>query len=265
MIKSREFIEAQLDRLLPKSNIEPKSLHRAMRYSIFSGGKRLRPIIVIESCRAAGGSVSDAIDAACAIEMIHTYSLIHDDLPSMDNDDYRRGRLSCHKRFGEATAILAGDGLLTQAFYVLAGIKKMSRLRMALKELSLAIGSLGMVGGQEADLRKKKRRDSRDLKFIAENKTAALFRASAALGAILGGGKKREIKALSSFGRLFGTAFQLADDAFDNDGYARIIGKNNTEILAREFMEKAKAQLILLGKKAYRLREITDETFKQYK
>lgn len=252
------MIDKELDRLLPKANEEPRALHRAMRYSVFSGGKRLRPILAIESCRLCGGRITDVIRPACAIEMIHTYSLIHDDLPAMDNDDYRRGRPSCHKRFGEATAILAGDALLTLAFSLLANDKDKEHSNKAIRELSKNIGSRGMVGGQEVDLKNKRSLNKKTLNFIMENKTAALFKASLMLGAIFGNADKRKEAALYRFGKFLGLAFQLMDDYFDNDGYARIIGKDKTRKKALEFIEKAKGQLRPFGKRADRLKALAD-------
>lgn len=256
--KKRVLIDRKLDRLLPKKEIRPQTLHCAIRYSVFSGGKRIRPILAIEACRLSGGKTADVIDAACAIEMIHTFSLIHDDLPSMDNDDYRRGKPTCHKKFSEATAILTGNALLTQAFGTLAGKKRTNRLNKVVSKLSKAIGSLGMAGGQEVDLRKRRTLNKDDLNFIIENKTASLFEASMMVGAIFGNADKREEEALCKFGRFLGIAFQLMDDSFDNDGYARIIGREKTKRKASEFIKRAKTKLRQFGPRADRLRELAD-------
>ena len=256
-MKDRKLIEKRLRELLPKASARPKTLHSAMRYSVFSGGKRLRPILALEACRLSGGKTKDALDAACAIEMVHTYSLIHDDLPSMDNDDYRRGKLSCHKKYGEATAILAGDALLTRAFGILARIKKRRVLNRAVTEFAKAIGSLGMVGGQEADLKSRSSLTKKKSGFITEHKTASLFKASMLLGAIFGSANTQKEQALTRFGLSFGMAFQLMDDSFDSDGYARIIGKRKTKNMALEFAKRANAQLRIFGKKADKLRALT--------
>lgn len=252
------MIDGELDRILPKASVRPRFLHRAMRYSIFSGGKRLRPIITIESCRLCGGRIEDAINAACAVEMVHTFSLIHDDLPPMDDDDYRRGKPSCHKRFGEATAILAGDALLTEAFGVLAKMGNKKYIDRVVKELSKTLGSLGMAGGQEEDLRKRRSLKKDDLDFIIKNKTAALFKTSAMLGVICAdAGRKRE-ETLSRFGRYLGTAFQLADDTFDKDGYALLMGMENTKKKISRLITKAKDELGQFGPKADSLRSLAD-------
>lgn len=256
--KERQIVEKRLNEILPKAARRPRALHRAMRYSVFSGGKRLRPIMAIEACKLCGGKISNVINAACALEMIHTYSLIHDDLPSMDNDDYRRGKPSCHKKFGEATAILAGDSLLTHAFCALSMAKKADHAKKAIRELSIEIGSLGMVGGQEMDLKKRNTRNENELKFIAEHKTAALFKVSLRLGAIFGGAGAKEEDVLCRFGKFFGIAFQLADDAFDDDGYAGLIGRKKTWEKAKEYMKRAKNELKYFGKKGERLKSFAD-------
>ncbi len=261
--KRRALIDGALNRFLPGPKARPVTLHRAIRYSLFSGGKRLRPILVIEACRACGSRPEEAIRAACAVEMIHTSSLIHDDLPSMDNDDYRRGRPSCHRKFGEATAILAGDALLIMAFGVIAEGGGDRRLRRAISALSGSIGSLGMMGGQEEDLRKGRSLKKGDLQFITEKKTASLFEASLRLGAISArAGRDKEI-ILSDFGRFLGMAFQLMDDLFDNDGYARIIGREETQDKALKFIRKAKDRIRPFRNKARRLKEIADLVIKK--
>jgi len=256
--KHRQLIDSRLHRMLPRTGVRPRFLHRAMRYSIFSGGKRLRPIITIESCRLCGGRAEDAIEAACAVEMVHTFSLIHDDLPAMDNDDYRRGRLACHKRFSEATAILAGDALLTEAFGVLAAMKNKRQIERAVKELSKTLGSLGMAGGQEEDLRKRGSVKKDDLDFIIKNKTAALFKTSAALGVICAGADRKTGKSVSAFGVYLGTAFQLIDDTFDNDGYVLLAGMKNTKKKIAQFIKKAKDALRPFGPRADNLVNLAD-------
>lgn len=207
-----KLIDKALDKYLPPETTEPKILHKAMRYSVFSGGKRVRPVILIEAAMACGAKERLAVPAASAIELIHTYSLIHDDLPSMDDDDYRRGALSCHKKFGEAIAILAGDALLTLAFEIISKGYNPRVSAAMIKELAAAIGSKGMVAGQALDITRYK-----DRKKINHLKTAKLFEASAALGAISANASAARIMAMRRFGANFGMEFQAADDVADKD------------------------------------------------
>ena len=225
-------IDAELDRYLPSSERLPASLHQAMRYSIFAGGKRIRPLLVIAACEAVGGEVTNVLPAACALEMIHTYSLIHDDLPAMDDDDYRRGQLTNHKVFGEATAILAGDALLTQAFILLTAetagesIIPAERLRV-LHIIAHAAGSLGMVGGQVVDMESEtKPVELPVIEYIHTHKTGALILASLQAGAILGGADSRAFAALTRYGECAGLAFQIADDILDIVGEQSLLGKD---------------------------------------
>jgi geranylgeranyl diphosphate synthase type II len=225
-------IDAELDRYLPAGKRLPTSLHEAMRYSIFAGGKRIRPLLMIAACEAAGGIITNVLPAACAMEMIHTYSLIHDDLPAMDDDDYRRGRLTNHKVFGEATAILAGDALLTQAFILLAAapteenVSAAERLRV-LQIIATAAGSLGMVGGQVVDMESETRSVELPIvEYIHTHKTGALILASLQAGAILGGANSSTFAALTRYGECAGLAFQIADDILDIVGEQALLGKD---------------------------------------
>lgn len=208
----------------------PQRLQDAMEYSLYAGGKRLRPILLLAALEAFGGTFEQGLPAACALEMIHTYSLIHDDLPAMDNDDFRRGKPTNHKQFDEATAILAGDGLLTHAFYVLYslvdnGISATSAMRLV-KELAFYAGPRGMVGGQMADLLGENRQiEVRELQFIHEHKTADLLMYSVRAGAILGGATEEQIQLMTTFGRNIGLAFQIQDDILDIYGEEEKIGK----------------------------------------
>ena len=208
----------------------PHRLQEAMEYSLYAGGKRLRPILLLAALEAFGGTFEQGLPAACALEMIHTYSLIHDDLPAMDNDDFRRGKPTNHKQFDEATAILAGDGLLTHAFYVLYslvdnGISATSAMRLV-KELAFYAGPRGMVGGQMADLLGENRQiELRELQFIHEHKTADLLMYSVRAGAILGGATEEQIQLMTTFGRNIGLAFQIQDDILDIYGEEEKIGK----------------------------------------
>ena len=226
--EQKTIINVVLDRLLPGPGDCPELLHQAMRYSIMAGGKRLRPILCLAACQAVGGDRSDAIDCACALEMIHTYSLIHDDLPSMDDDDLRRGQPTLHKVFPEGTAILAGDGLLTLAFEVVAGEKRLtdSQARMINLELALGAGVRGMVGGQQADLDGEGKTISpEDLEYIHAHKTGALLAASVVCGAIAGKGTPEKIGRIRRYGREIGLAFQIKDDLLDIEGESDKLGK----------------------------------------
>src|SRR5436853_6500340 len=187
-LRSRQKqIDRALDRHLPKTNVKPATLHKAMRYSLFAGGKRLRPILCLAAAEACRGKVSNALPLACALECIHTYSLVHDDLPSMDNDDYRRGRPTCHKVFGDGIAVLAGDALLTIAFEIVSRAKPPHRYDpfTLLREVAVAAGSRKLIAGQVADLEAEGRKVSlADLRYIHQNKTAAILTASVCLGAM---------------------------------------------------------------------------------
>src|SRR5690348_1326834 len=214
----RALIENALERILPTDNTVPPSIHRAMRYSVFAGGKRLRPVLCIEAARLFADDVVPAVDVGCAIEFIHTYSLIHDDLPALDNDDLRRGKPTSHKKFGEAAAILAGDALLTLAFETIAAAPVDPARRVAiLAEISSAAGTVnGMVGGQVADLEAGgKRIQPEMLEYIHRSKTAALIRASVSSGAICAGASHAHLPRLRSFGESIGLLFQVMDDILD--------------------------------------------------
>lgn len=207
-------------------------VRKAMSYSLFAGGKRIRPIMCLMACRMVGGRFSAALPAACALEYIHTYSLIHDDLPALDNDEFRRGRLTCHKKFGEATAILAGDALLTEAFVllsrkdVLKSVTGAGRLQV-IHMVAEAAGLRGMIGGQEADLEAEKKKVSRTvLNFIHRHKTGAMIKASLLCGGVIGGGTGPQLQALAAFGEKIGLAFQIRDDLLNVEGQTRLMGKN---------------------------------------
>jgi len=223
-------VDLALDRFLPADTVTPETIHKAMRYSVFAGGKRLRPVLVIAGAEAVGGRMDDVMPTACALEMIHTYSLIHDDLPAMDNDDFRRGRPTSHKVFGEAMAILAGDGLLTLAFRLIAENWRPAMdarvLRDVLVDVSDAAGTDGMVGGQVADLEAEGRRVSPDmLEYIHLHKTAALIRTSIRVGARLSGARDEQLRALTVAGGDLGLAFQIVDDILDVTGTTEQLGK----------------------------------------
>lgn len=238
LAEKKALIDMALDRFLPSEKEKPTTIHRAMRYSVFAGGKRLRPVLVLASAEAVGGDTSLVMPAACAMEMIHTYSLIHDDLPAMDDDDYRRGRLTSHKVFGDAMAILTGDALLTHAFYVLSLCEKTisaHRVNLVVGEIAAAAGTMGMVGGQVADLESQgKEIAPEDLEYIHRNKTGALFTASLRSGAILAGADQQQLEALTAFGQHLGLAFQITDDILDVTGDSSKLGKSTGSDLRKE-------------------------------
>ena len=275
----QELIDRHLDRLVPAESVPPETIHRAMRYSLFAGGKRIRPILFLEAARSVAGDVPGAADAACSLEFIHTYSLIHDDLPALDNDDYRRGKLTNHKVFGEAMAILAGDALLTIAFEVLSKLEHADasqRSRM-IAELATASGTVGgMIGGQVADLEGEgKPPEAELLETIHRAKTGALLRASVRMGAIYASASEAQIEALSCYGEHIGLAFQIVDDILDveesSEGLGKTAGKDaaqgkitfpavyglaRSHEMARIECERAHRVLEPFGERAGRLREI---------
>ncbi|MHC4924874.1 MAG: polyprenyl synthetase family protein [Planctomycetota bacterium] len=223
---SAHRVDAALEQTLPPEEIEPRAIHRAMRYSVFAGGKRLRPALVFLGARCAGGDDDDVLPVACAVEMIHTYSLIHDDLPAMDDDDLRRGKPSCHAVFGEAHAILAGDALHTLAFETLAGYGDGSRVADLVGETARACGTLGMVGGQVADLENEGQPpDVQVVEGIHRRKTGALITACLRLGAIAAGGGEEVLRQVTHYGDLLGLAFQIVDDVLDEEGESEDLGK----------------------------------------
>lgn len=223
-----KIIEAALHKLLPPEDAQPSSIHRAMRYSVFAGGKRLRPVLCYESARLFADALEPVLPIACALEFIHTYSLIHDDLPALDNDDLRRGKATCHKVFGDAIAILAGDALLTLAFQTMAEapVEPSRRVRV-ISEIGTAAGTIrGMVGGQVADLEGEgKPITAESLEYIHRSKTAALIRSAIVAGAIAGGAADQDIERLRRFGENIGWAFQVVDDILDVEESSAALGK----------------------------------------
>jgi geranylgeranyl diphosphate synthase, type II len=268
----QQFVDAALDRLVPPESTPPATIHRAMRYSLFAGGKRIRPVLCLAAAHAVGDQAPGAMEAACALEMVHTYSLIHDDLPALDNDDFRRGRPTCHKQFGEAMAILAGDALLTRAFEVL----KDARL---VYELASAAGTVGgMIGGQVADLEGEGQPPTAELlESIHRAKTGALLRASVRMGAIAAGAGEHELDALTRYGVHIGLAFQIVDDLLDVEQSSEKLGKTagkdaqqhkitfpavygleTSHRMADQECAAAHAALAPFGERAARLRELAD-------
>jgi geranylgeranyl diphosphate synthase type II len=230
-------VDRALDRFLPKESAKPATIHKAMRYSLFAGGKRLRPILTLAAAEACGGETKAALPLACAMECIHTYSLIHDDLPSMDNDDFRRGRATCHKVFGDGIAVLAGDALLTVAFEMAATTQPTRRydLKQVISEISIAAGSRKLIGGQVADLEAEGKPITRqELRYIHENKTAAMLIASVRLGAMSANAPAKELEAISGFGAALGLAFQVIDDILDVTQTSEKLGKSAGKDIAAQ-------------------------------
>ena len=229
-LKSRQKkIDRALERCLPNEKTRPPTIHKAMRYSLFAGGKRLRPILCLAAAETCGGKIDRALPLACALECIHTYSLVHDDLPSMDNDDFRRGRPTCHKVFGDGIAVLAGDALLTIAFEIVSRVKFSPRynLSILLREIAVAAGSRKLIAGQVADLEAEGRNiDMMGLRYIHENKTAAILTTSARLGAMSAGANPKDLDAITKFGRALGLAFQIIDDILDVTQTSEKLGKS---------------------------------------
>lgn len=278
--EDRLAVDAALDRLLPSESTHPVSIHQAMRYSVFAGGKRVRPMLSLETARIFTADVAATLHPACAIEFIHTYSLIHDDLPALDNDDLRRGKPTCHKQFGEATAILAGDALLTLAFETVAATPVDPARRVAMvSEIAAAAGTVkGMVGGQVADLEAEgKRAGPKMLEFIHRSKTAALIRASVTAGALCASAGADDVARLRRFGENIGWAFQVTDDILDVEESSAALGKTagkdiaqqkatypavyglaKSREIANDLATRAIAELESYGSRAARLREIAE-------
>src|SRR6201998_2215 len=236
--EGRELADAAFERLLPAATQHPVSIHKAMRHSVFDGGKRLRPVLCMEAGRMIAGSLPKGIEEpGAALEMLHTYSLIHDDLPALDNDDLRRGRPTCHKAFGEATAILAGDALQTQAYEVLAQIHCPAEARVGIiREVSHATGTIdGMIGGQVVDLEAEHQKpDLATLEYIHRAKTAALITASVVTGGLYAGADAGDVGRLRTYGQSIGLAFQIVDDVLDVTQTSEQLGKTAGKDTAAE-------------------------------
>ncbi|MFN3421141.1 MAG: polyprenyl synthetase family protein [Armatimonadota bacterium] len=280
----RRKVDAALDEMMPKEDEIPSVLHRAMRYSVFAGGKRLRPFLVLESCKVVGGDEEKALPAACSVEVLHTYTLVHDDLPSMDNDDFRRGKPTCHKVFGEGIAVLCGDALQTLAFELLATElpKRGVSAEVALKciaALARAAGSKQLVGGQALDITEQAQgyTDKSPEKVLAihERKTAALIQACCVIGGLIGNATDEQLNALKNFGYWLGLAFQITDDILDEIGdpeklgkgvhkdkqqkkltYPMVFGLEKSRELAGEAIERAISSLSIFGNEANLLRAL---------
>jgi geranylgeranyl diphosphate synthase, type II len=273
-------IDRALDRHLPKASTKPATIHKAMRYSLFAGGKRLRPILCLAAAEACGGRIDPAMPLACAMECIHTYSLVHDDLPSMDNDDFRRGRATCHKVFGDGIAVLAGDALLTLAFEIVSRAKPTSRYDMSilLREVAVAAGSQKLIAGQVADLEAEGKKTAREeLRYIHENKTAAILTTTVRLGAMSANAHPKKLAAMTNFGRALGLAFQVIDDILDvtqtseklgksagkdvaaqKATYPAVIGLDESRAEARKLTRQAHDALSIFGAKAKALHALAN-------
>jgi geranylgeranyl diphosphate synthase type II len=282
-----EAVNAALDSFLPSEKTKPATIHKAMRYSLFAGGKRMRPAVLLAAAQACGGSEKDAMPLACAVECIHTYSLIHDDLPAMDNDDFRRGKPTNHKVFGEGIAVLAGDALLTQAFEIAAQAKGWPRYahRDLVLEIAKASGSLQLVGGQVADLEgENKKLSVAELRYIHERKTSALLCCSVRLGGMSANCTSAQLQALTDFGYNVGLAFQVIDDILDvtqtseqlgktagkdvaaqKSTYPAIVGLEKSRKIATQLTDKAFAALKIFKGRAVALEALAEYLLKRDK
>jgi geranylgeranyl diphosphate synthase type II len=255
--REREKINNTLKSILSFTHHQPQALYKAMKYAVFPGGKRLRPLLVLLSAQTAKRLNRDSLYCACAVELIHSYSLVHDDLPAMDNDDFRRGKPTVHRKFSEYIAILCGNALLVKAFELLSKIDK-SKVKPVISNISQAIGVLGLVGGQLQDLELNKKATKlkptqQTLLSISGKKTAFLFRVAAKIGAISATFNEKKIKALEEYGQNIGLAFQFIDDILDKEGFWLVLGEKKAESLVRDLIEKANEKLNMFGKRAKRL------------
>lgn len=275
-----KIIDDKLDQYLAPKDNPQGIIYEAMRYSVFAGGKRLRPVLMLLTCEMCGGDINEVLPFACALEMIHTYSLIHDDLPAMDNDDLRRGKPTSHKQFDEATAILAGDALLNKAFEVVSQYdgQNPDRAMKAINILAVSSGTEGMIGGQIVDMHSEGREITLDeLRYLHLNKTGAIIRSACKIGAVMSGADGDKIKAADEFAENLGIAFQIQDDILDVTGteaelgkpigsdaeegkntYVSLLGLKRSEEMSEEYSKKAKQALDIFGEKANTLKELTD-------
>ena len=270
----KDMVDLALKEHLPSAKKYPALLHHAIRYSVFPGGKRFRAVLVMASYETFRKTPAKILPVACAVELIHTYSLIHDDLPALDNDDTRRGRPSLHRKFNEALAVLAGDALLTMAFSLLSDRSKTSfspaKVLAVINEIASACGASGMVGGQTVDICRGAGFTLKELEYIHSRKTAALIRSSAMSGALLGGARNSELEKISSYGNYLGLAFQMMDDLKDAGGnknepnFAVLIGRTDAEQKTAGYIKKAKNALEGFGKKGDLLKGIADELYKGF-
>jgi geranylgeranyl diphosphate synthase type II len=288
--RNKKYIETALDKIIIKETEYPDTLYKAVRYSIFAGGKRIRPILMIAAAQAVGGKKEDVLYPACAVEMIHTYSLIHDDLPAMDNDNLRRGKPTCHRVYGNAAAILAGDALLTEAFAVLTNKrftknKKPALVMDVINDISTAAGYRGMIAGQMVDMELQGGDiDFAKLEFLHIHKTGALICACVKAGAKIGGASPKRLKQLVRYGERIGLAFQIVDDILDITGekdltgkesgqdkklgkitYPKVVGIRESKNIANELLSSALDSIKSFDKNADALREIARYIIKRNK
>jgi geranylgeranyl diphosphate synthase, type II len=269
------MVKSSLDELLSPASSYPEDIHSAMRYAVFPGGKRFRPVLVLSAYEAFAKKPNEALPFACAVELIHSYSLAHDDLPSMDNDDFRRGKPSLHKKFGEALAILTGDALLTKAFQIISDDRLIhfntSVTLKAIQELSSSAGAEGMVGGQSVDIRRTGSHTASELSYIHLMKTAGLIKSSVRIGSILGGASNEQLSALTEYGLNLGLAFQMLDDINDQDitsaepNFAGFLTPELASRKAGEYVNKARASLASLDKDTTLLKCVLDFMIKEMK
>lgn len=261
----KKIIDEALDRYLPDESVYPSIIHKAIRYAVLNGGKRFRPILTLAIAEACGGKLKEVLPVACAMELIHSYSLVHDDLPCMDNDALRRGKPTCHKKFGEANAVLTGDALLTLAFQVLADVKNPKIIQKLISEITHAAGSYGMIGGQVVDklIEDAARPELPEISYVNIHKTGQLIRASCLAGALVAGAGSRLEKAISFYGEYLGFAYQIVDDIIDSNGFIRLMSRHEAQDEARGLIQKAKNRIKILGPKAKRLNEIADFVLKR--
>ncbi len=257
-------VEKTLERVLPQASQFPHNIHEAMRYAVFPAGKRFRPLVALAACEACGGKAEDALIPAASLELIHSYSLVHDDLPALDNDDDRRGRPTCHKKYGEALAILAGDGLLTLAFHILAQMPDPRKATALLSEISTAAGTYGMIGGQVADvMTPPDKLNLLTLDYINIHKTGRLIKASAVAGAIAAGAAVPVQAHLARFGEYLGLAFQSIDDLLDGDGYLRLVKPKELRQKIRDLIAGAIREIRPLGRRAVKLQMLAEFLLKR--
>lgn len=256
------LIEKTLDDVLPKAKQYPPVIHEAMRYCVFPGGKRFRPVLALAACEAVGAKPEAALIAGAALELIHCYSLVHDDLPALDNDDLRRGKATCHRQYGEAMGVLTGDGLLNTAFQILPQAGSPEKVVRLLDEISTAAGTYGMIGGQVADIALFRGDEGQinlpKLDYISSHKTGKLIKASVVSGAIAGGASREALKKITKYGECIGLAFQMVDDLLDGDGYMKIIKPSELRQKIRDLIAHAKREIKFFGKRAEKLQVLAD-------
>lgn len=253
------LLESKMKEVLPPADHPPVRLHEAMRYAVLEGGKRFRPVMAFAACEACGGKPEQALIPAVSIELIHSYSLVHDDLPALDNDELRRGMPTLHMKYGEALAVLTGDALLTLAMQLLSGVRPPKLAASLLHEISTAAGSYGMIGGQVADLEAEGRElDVATLDYINVHKTGKLIRTSASAGAMAAGAGRDDRTRLNRYGEFTGLAFQAVDDLLDHDGYLQVMKPGEVKEQVRDLIAKAKREIRPLGKKAGKLIQLAD-------